>query len=192
MPFIENWQEFAERQQSEYLTINNRVLFANGAIWSIDGSFRADPPTDTNHLRSLRIEFLEERLRLEVEDFSRAKNEWLLAAHYAKNNFGVAPPPPDAKERLEAGKRTIEALQAEIRELGAGYAESPEGQAQLDRERLEQERLLQIGQLEKDILGVTVDAVTSHEQEQEFQRRLVSQAAAQQASMQFWSEVLHR
>lgn len=192
MPYIENWPEFCERQDCEYLPVSGQVIFANGATASMDTSMRRDPPTDPAQLTLLRQKFLGEKLRREIQDYHAFKEQCLNAIRFARSNWNAPPPPREAKAQLEAGKARIELLQAELASLEVDYLATPEGQAEVARQSFQLERQRELSAMEQDIMSVNCEVVNVTQDEQSYQRLLAVQQAAQQQSLAFYSQLLGR
>jgi len=130
MPFIENQQEFIQRQDcGAPRYIGKRYLFENGAQ-SFSEFFHIDPPKDKYELARLQHEFLADRLEAEAEAYTKAQTYWheqsRLNAHYSNP---LPMPPDNFEEQLEKGRQIINDLRKRVKELAIILEQSPQAQA---------------------------------------------------------------
>ena len=141
MPFIESFDEFAQRMGCEYEWVENRYLFANGAESTGELGQHAEPPDYKWDRLLLRREFLQFRLDREIRRWHEFQQACLAqASAYRQSGGNVPPPPHDADEQLERGRERIEALTEQIEVLNKQYKDSPEAQ-EAERETRQREAL---------------------------------------------------
>lgn len=140
MPFIENYNEFKQRQncKEEPINIQGVLTFENGAAWS--NMAGANPPEDEYELARIQSRYYRAKLKLAEDEFfryqSHSLNQASLAARYA-NLPGADPNAPVILKKLKA-EATMwgEKLQASIDIL----KNSPANQLKRKREELMAER----------------------------------------------------
>ncbi len=109
-PPRESFLSFVERQGCEYVTANNRHLFANGA--QSNESYHFEPPTDPEALLELRYEFLRVKLAKLTKQYEGDRQAISEQARY--HAMGAGPlPAPGWEEHLKNLSQEIEAFHAE-------------------------------------------------------------------------------
>lgn len=109
-PPRESFLAFVERQGCEYVTANNRHLFANGA--QSNESYHFEPPTDPEALLELRYEYLRVKLAKLTKQYEGDRQAILEQARY--HSMGAGPlPAPGWEEHLKNLSQEIETLHAE-------------------------------------------------------------------------------
>jgi hypothetical protein len=192
MPYVEDFGEFVERQGGcEYLEIDNHYVWSNGAIATLDGTFRMHPPVDPDQLRRNKLKYLQEKLRIEIATFHRFKQDELLRIDLSVKNRDLPGPTPNAAEQLRAGSERIKALQQEIAGLINEQSLSQEEQVQIQLAVAEQDRIGKLGAARDEILAVQAPAVAAnYEHELRLARRLEAQQRAMQGSLQFFGALM--
>jgi hypothetical protein len=153
---VESPKEFMERHSAtgpSAKASNRRWVFADGAQL-IDRGYPLDPeghepPEDEIALAKLRREYLQLRLKVEVDAFNTFRSKCYEQLLYAKRwpSYGGAPGPDDI-EQLKAGKKRIEALRNQLQEVEERLSQTPEAARQREREQdaaEEAEHLADIG-----------------------------------------------
>jgi len=158
MIVIEELNDFIERNDAgEPVFTGGRYLFRNGAISSSDGRHHQEPPPDRWERLELQKEFLEFRLKREVEAFSKFQQDCITQADMAETYGSVPPPPADAPQRLKRGKRRISILQFKLKRIQAELEQSPENREKKRLQELEGQRRNNISSLKTEIINASLD-----------------------------------
>lgn len=140
-PPREHFLMFAERQGCDFVTANNRHLFANGA--QSNEFFHWEPPTDPEALAELRYEYLRVKSANVTKRYDADRSAIIEQARI--HAMGAGPlPAPGWEEHLRQLAQEIERLDGERAEIAAT----------LRRHQRAQERNAYLAQRQADADGV--------------------------------------
>jgi hypothetical protein len=178
-------------KHGEPLTVDNRYLFADGAVAKADlrgeGYTFIDPPANEARLMERKIAYYEAAHNRAAGDFHRYENDAIESLNFAMGNPGNPPPHPETKQRLEALAAIAQNLQAKLTELRAAYSQTPEQQLLLQRQQFDRARDETLRLQQQELVAVTIDAPAPAKLTPD---HLQLQKQAQDQTLNFFSQAL--
>jgi len=158
----ENYEDFKKRHggDNESVVVDHIRFFKDGASATEGprGNSWTEPPENPSSLLSAQRQFLDVKLKQEIEDFDKFYKECQTQVqHHQKFPAYCPPPPANAKEQLERGKKRIVKLRGELTTIDEDIAKTPEAKEKREKADTVAKQREQVSKQWKEILEVSID-----------------------------------
>jgi len=156
MSIFRFWEELTLKHGKHVLVSDGNRLYEDGTrVTGIDYPLVHEAPQDEIRLARLRKQYLMIKLKEEVNDFEGFKHACLDQARmHAANPRFCSPPPPSAKEQLEAGKTRIMEIRMEIARIDLKL---PDRKEQEQKAEVSHERNAAMQSLDRELRSIGLE-----------------------------------
>jgi hypothetical protein len=153
---VETYHEFAARHGGNQALVDGWLVFPSGArVRAEDGDVREEPPEDPLALLQIKRAYEAAALEVAIEEFNKAKADFMEQAALSRAYRNVPPPPADAPNFLKQVKALIKQRRKTLKALDEQLAKFP-GPESLERQQAEADRQARVANLRAAIAEITL------------------------------------